>query len=587
MARPTTPSYYEVFGGLSTESGSELHQAEAREMVNLYIRNRGQELQRRKGTDILLDWGESGIIDGLEWVRIDGTNHLMAVVEGDIVDAFSSTGVVSGGTDRFSSWPTVNGAHLNRKLYLGNGVDQNVRWDGDVVKQIMPSQPSGAPTLSIGPAGNLTGIYQYKVTFVSADGIDSEPSDASAQLGVSADQIAVSGIVTASGSEDIQGRRLWRTEANGSDYYLVTTISDNVTTVYMDNLTDALLTAGTALEEQTVRFPPCRYLVTHQERLVGAYSDSDEGDLETVYVSNFQEPESCPIVGPLEEIDNPHFGIRIPVEDEVTGLASFGNVLLVWTAGSAFRLIGDNPNNWSFDRWVENGCVAHRSIAQNRNILLWLGPDGVYMAEGWNQVTLVSDPIRDQFEDSEWMEDAHAFIWDDRYYLILPGLSKTYYYDLKYRVWGELESWVWKTAAVGRNTGESRERIFATDTLSLEVWELETGTDDNGETIQIRWASKDKDLGHFGREKRIHRVIVAFKAGTGTATVSLYRSGELLDEFVHDVSDVNRTGSEISVLDDRPSEGARDEYFRLAVEAEATGADFRMLRAGFHFSLCT
>jgi hypothetical protein len=590
MARPTTPSFYDVFGGLNEESGSEIGNYECREMENLYIINRGQELQRRKGTAILTDWDEDGIIDGLEWIRIDDTDYLITVWDGTVYDALSASGTdfLLGGPNRFSSWPTVNGTQLARKLYLGNGVDQNVRWDGTSVRQVMPEKPEVSGTVLSVSGANIgaTESNHYKITFLSYDGISSEPSDVVAGSSLSDLGMALSPLPI-SQDGDCTGRQIWRTVGAGTTYYLIGTVTGNVDTVFVDSVLDEDVDTLVELETATVRFPPCRYLVNHQERLVGAFSDSDEGDTRTVYLSNFQVPETCPLIAPLDAVDDPVFGARIPVEDTVTALETFGNVLLVWTAGACYRLEGDNPNNWTFNKWIDNGCVSHRSVASHRNTLVWLGPDGVYLAEGWGQVSRISDPIREEFEDftAIGMAGGHGFIWQDRYYLCFN--DRAFYYDLVYRTWGKLDPWKWQNTVVSRNTGQLRERLFATDDLTAQVWELETGKDDNGEAIQVRWASKDKDLGHFGREKRVHRVIATFKAGTGEATVTLYRSGELLDTFVHDLSTVARTGSEISTLDDRASEGARDEYFRLEVESSTEAADFRLLRCGFHYTLCS
>jgi hypothetical protein len=590
MARPTTPSWYDVFGGLNLESSSEISNFEAKELTNLYLVNRGQELQRRKGTDVLRDWEQEAVvdlIDGLEWVQINSTAHLIATWGGDVYDALSGTAIVSGGADRFPSWDEVNGTVLSNKLYLGNGIDQNCRWDGSAVKQVMPS---GAPTgtvLNDGGAGGLTGTYSYRITFLSADGIDSAPSAETGTFAVASKQISLTSIPTAASTENVTGRRIWRIVNGGSTYFLVATISDNTTTTYVDNISDATISAGTELDTSTVRFPPVRYLVNHQERLCGVYSGASEGDTDTLYVSNFQEPEVCPLIAPLDEVDDPTQGIRIPLAASGTAVCSFGNALLVWTKGACYRLTGDNPNNWSFDKWLDNGCISHRTVRSHRNMLLWLAGDGVYMAEGWGQVTRISDPIREDLEafTAAALGQAHAFIWEDRYYLC--STSGAFYYDLRFRTWGEIDGWTIRASAVSENTGSLRERIFGSDSLEVKVWEMETGTDDDGEEIEAIWQSKDKDLGHFGREKRVHRVVVGFKTGTGTATVKLFRSGELLDTFTHDLSTVNRTGSEISTLDDRASEGARDEFFRLSVTCSTDASDYRILRAGWHFSLAT
>jgi hypothetical protein len=594
MPRSTTPSYYEVFGGLNQESGSELGDTEARTLQNLYIRNRGQELQRRLGTSPINDElpGDGINADGLEWVRIDGANYLLAVVSGQVYDALADIGLfgaapVSGGATRFTYANESNGCLINERFYLGNGVDQNIRWDGGTVAQVMPEQPANAATVAVSGAGVMEGTYQYYITFISADGIDSEPSAISLAVTAAVNKVQLSNIPVAATSGNSTGRRIWRNLTSGSTWYPITTLSDNTTTDYLDNAQDAIVDTTTELDLQTVRFPPCRYLINHQDRLVGIHCETSDGDLKTVFISKYQVPESCPLLAPLDETDDPTQGARIPTIDEATAVYSFGNVLLCWMRGSCYRLIGDNPNNWSFDKWIDNGCTAHRSVTSHRNLLFWLGPDGVYMAENWQTVTRISDPIREDLEaiPASGMARAHGFIWDDRYYILFP--TKAFVFDLRYKQWGEHTGWLWRNSTVSRNTGAAKEKIYANLYNTTEVWELETGTDDDGTAIEAVWESKDKDFGHFGREKRVHRIIAAFKTGSGTATVELYRSGELLDTFSHDLSTVNRTGSEISVLDDHASEGARDEYFRIKVSTDTDAADFRLLRAGCHFSLCT
>jgi hypothetical protein len=587
MPRPTTPAVYEVFGGLNLDSPSELGNFEAKELQNLYLINRGQEMQRRKGKAVLRDFDTIALIDGLEWVRIGGTDYLLSVFDGDVYDSLAGTTVLPGGSNRFPTFADVNGAQLAERLYLGNGTDQNVRWDGSRIEQVMPAQPVSGMTTSVGSGGDMTGTYTYRVTFFSADGIDSQPSEATAPITIGTARVNVANIPTAAATDDSQGRRLWRTLDGGGDYYLIATISDNTTTTYEDNTADADVDLAVSLDLQTVRFPPCKYLVNHQERMIGAWNTTEDAGKRTLFISDYQIPEICRLIAPLDEIDNPIYGMRVPVEDEVTALYSFGNVLLVWTAGQVYRLTGDNPNNWSFDKWMDVGCVSHRAVCSHRNHLIWLGPDGVYMAEGWQSVNRISDPIQSSFEDFSSLDfyGAHAFIWEERYCLCF--IDRVFYYDLRFRTWGEITGWDTLNTAVSRNTGSLKERIFSADTLQAKVWELETGASDGGTAIQTRWASKDRDLGHFGREKRIHRVIAAFKTSSGEATVTLYRSGELLDEYTHDLSSVRRTGSEISILEERASEGARDEYFRIEIESSTLADDYRILRAGLHFTLCT
>ena len=55
-------------------------------------------------------------------------------------------------------------------------------------------------------------------------------------------QMNLSSIVL--GPAGTTGRRLYRTEANGADFKFVRTISDNVTTTYVDNTADSSLGEG-------------------------------------------------------------------------------------------------------------------------------------------------------------------------------------------------------------------------------------------------------------------------------------------------------------------------------------------------------
>lgn len=593
MSRPTTPSWYDVFGGLNLESSSEIGNFEAAELTNLYIWNKGQELRRRKGTELVREFPWDALIDGMEWVDIDGTAYLVTVISGTVYDALDGTDPLALGANRFTAGTrAVNGALLNQKLYLGNGVHQNVRFDGSTVKQVMPSQPTAPTATASSTAPTFSGQYKYKVTYTSADGVNSTPSDASNTVNLTNQSVSLT-IPVGTSAENIASRKIWRTLTSGTTYYLVGTVTGNITTTFADNTEDADVDLTNELETGNVRFPPCQYMVNHQERLCGIGNTTEDDGPTTLFISNFQEPELCPLVVPLDEVDDPNQGIRIPIASSGTAIGSFGNVLLVWTKSACYRLTGDNPNNWSFDKWLDVGCVSHRTVRQYRNMLFWLGPDGVYLAEGWGNVQRISDAIQDDFLDSifsSFNQNSHAYLFDQKYFITSIS-GPCYYFDLRFRTWGKLDPWVWACSAVSQGSGEFQERIYAADDLTATVYQLETGSLDehvlDGSAIQAVWKSKDKDLGHFGREKRIHRVIAGFRTSSGDATVYLYRGGELLDTFTHDLSSVSRTGSLISQMDERASEGARDEFFAVKVSSSTLADEFRILRAGFHFTLAT
>jgi hypothetical protein len=122
-----------------------------------------------------------------------------------------------------------------------------------------PTQPQIAdPTVAPGAAvnttaGNLTGDYRYAYTWVGAFG-ETAPSPVSATVTLNAQQADVSSIAV--GPEGTESRRLYRQKydsgtATWSDLQLVTTIEDNLTTTYTDNVADADLGASPPASNDT------------------------------------------------------------------------------------------------------------------------------------------------------------------------------------------------------------------------------------------------------------------------------------------------------------------------------------------------
>jgi hypothetical protein len=109
---------------------------------------------------------------------------------------------------------------------------------------------NGAPSTALSNvAGNLSaGNYQYVVSFIISTG-ETPPGTPSKVLNVAipgtAGQVSLSGIPTDS-TKQATSRKLYRTQANGSTYTLLTTFSDNTTTTYTDNSSDASIAGNAA-----------------------------------------------------------------------------------------------------------------------------------------------------------------------------------------------------------------------------------------------------------------------------------------------------------------------------------------------------
>ena len=125
-----------------------------------------------------------------------------------------------------------------------------------------PIAVPGAPTAAVyATAGNLTGAYKYAVCFLTGywQGLvgsgtlhlqgNTGIGAASATISPSGQQASLSNIPI--GPTGAVARVLCRTKANGSTFYVLAQISDNVTTTWTDNIADNGLTVLAAVANTT------------------------------------------------------------------------------------------------------------------------------------------------------------------------------------------------------------------------------------------------------------------------------------------------------------------------------------------------
>lgn len=119
-------------------------------------------------------------------------------------------------------------------------------------QELAPTAPTAA-LASPAAAGNVNaGAHRYRVTFVTADG---ETEGGTVSSAVTVADAAVNGQVSLTaipiGGALVTARKLYRTAAGGSTYLLLSTIADNTTTTYTDNIADASLGAGAPTSNTT------------------------------------------------------------------------------------------------------------------------------------------------------------------------------------------------------------------------------------------------------------------------------------------------------------------------------------------------
>ncbi len=135
--------------------------------------------------------------------------------------------------------------------------------------------------------------------------------------------------------------------------------------------------------------------------------------------------------------------------DEV--IAVFANHRELWVFGEETTEIYFNSGNsdFPFERisgaFLERGCAAAYSIAEDDNTIFWLGDDGVvYRASGYKPERISTHAIETAIEQYSDLSDAFAFIitMDGHkfYHLTFPTGEQTFVFDSATNLWHERES---------------------------------------------------------------------------------------------------------------------------------------------------
>ncbi len=103
--------------------------------------------------------------------------------------------------------------------------------------------------------GNLSlGNYQYAVTFMTLDAIETSLGATASATVIDNSRVVQLSDIPLSTHQAVIKRKIYRTEANGSEFKLLTTINDNITTSFLDDLADISLTSLAPLANNTGKY---------------------------------------------------------------------------------------------------------------------------------------------------------------------------------------------------------------------------------------------------------------------------------------------------------------------------------------------
>ncbi len=221
--------------------------------------------QRIKAPSVEYNVG-SDRIDGMTQFRyIDSVGQFqtenICVQNGSIIKDFlsSPTTIYTGLTAQKKCTFGI----LNDKLFISNGFDYPLVYDGTYIKEM------GAPTAKdLLVSGSLTGTYYYAMTYV-IDSVEVVIGTVSNTVTVNSKKIDLDIPV---GVSNCTERKIYRTEAGGSALKLVTTITDNTTLSYQDNIADGSL--GVNIPSTNSSCPTPQFITVKDEKLIGAVNQN-------------------------------------------------------------------------------------------------------------------------------------------------------------------------------------------------------------------------------------------------------------------------------------------------------------------------
>ena len=375
----------------------------------------------------------TGVVYDYYQLNIEGAGHKLVYYRRDdnLYGWDSYTGETRTLATRLSSDRVVSYAPLRPVLststyvYITNGLlmlcDTGVStysWGID--------PPDNLPLVAMqGSGGNLTaGDYSYRYTFYDSEtGAESDPSVASATTTAAADDMAVVSQIQVSPNARVDRRRVYRTLVGGGVWYLVGSINDNSTTVYIDGTADANLTAELVTDQG---IPPYGDLViSFKDRLFMAGNPDYPN---RVYFSETNKPDMFPSTNYID------VGTA---NDKVVNMVEFEGKLYFMQTATITGLYGSDASTYSWHKTRSHvGVKSPRSVAVGPDGIYFLSHDAVYRFDGLKSVG-VSEQIEGVFEDygdyytellyvTRMVSYSRGVFLQGRYYLSVPMYMRGY-----------------------------------------------------------------------------------------------------------------------------------------------------------------
>lgn len=479
------------------------------------------------------DSGQQGFSPGVYRafvVFVNASNKTIGVSVEEKVSFYST-----GGRYRTLEWSNVPigpSETAKRRLYRTNSGGSTYYLidtiDDNTTTTYTDQKYSGGSSAYVTTTG-IAGVFKGWVTFIQADGYESDPSPVGATDSLDATAaITWSNIPT--GPEGTVARRLYRSKSGGNIGYRLTTINNNTTTTYVDSTADVDLNTAFVLitDSKSDKIKDCDFLLYHPKsgRVFAASKRSAD-----VYYSEQMKLEYFRASVTPTSGDGPVVGMRL-----------FGDALVVMYANSAWVWRGQNPDSDAiWQKLPMPGAFSHYGIIDTPGTMTWIGPGGIYSAppailaygninvknEEYSIVNHAEKKIQTIIENTG-RKDAVSAVYDSmtsRVYWAYPdgkdSTENTYILVLDWT----LKAFTRYTNINAKHLLQRKNGDIIASTNGYLV-KLNGAVDDPEDTpVKMNFKSKPYHLDHPFHKKRILRLFTEFKApetGNVTFTFNIY-----------------------------------------------------------------
>lgn len=298
----------------------------------------------------------------------------------------------------------LSGVSSQNRLHLASASNTPLKVAlDDAVSPWGIQPPSTAPTATKGIAGNVdAATHRYVVTFVSTYGKESNRSSPSNTVTTDPSQVSLTSIPVSSDTQ-VTSRKIYRDIDGDGQFRFVATISDNTTTTYTDNASQADLSsveapfAGSAIDNS----PPenMAFVAPYEAYIFGVLAD----DRNTVVWTEPNEQEYWPTVNART------FHTQVTALSPILGgLLIFGSDWMVAVRGGE----GGSRSIQFNEVHPEVGCVGSRAVCRVKQTIMLIYEDGPYMTTNGTDAWYLGAAIRDQIDDGRDFIPATVLVHD-------------------------------------------------------------------------------------------------------------------------------------------------------------------------------